>query len=201
VELIDSVLTGLRNASAPEAVSVVFGLLYSILAVRRTRWCWVAGGISSAILVALAWKAKLPMQACLQGYYVGMAFYGFWHWSRDGAQTKGVSTWPLRAHLISWGVIAVLSAATSRYLASETQAAWPFLDSLTTWGSLLATWLTAQVKLENWLYWIAFDAIAIFLFVSQGLMFVALLFTAYLAISAFGFLTWFRSRRAPAPSG
>ena len=200
MELIDSILAGLRNTSAPEAVSVVFGLLYSILAVRRTRWCWVAGGISSIILVVLAWEAKLPMQACLQGYYVGMAFYGFWHWSRDGSKTKPVSTWPLRAHLISWGVIVVLSAATSRYLASETQAAWPFLDSLVTWGSLLATWLTAQVKLENWLYWIAFDAIAIFLFVSQGLMFVALLFTAYLVISALGFLTWFRSRRAPAPS-
>ena len=200
MELIDSILAGLRNTSAPEAVSVVFGLLYSILAVRRTRWCWVAGGISSIILVVLAWEAKLPMQACLQGYYVGMAFYGFWHWSRDGSKTKPVSTWPLRAHLISWGVIVVLSAATSRYLASETQAAWPFLDSLVTWGSLLATWLTAQVKLENWLYWIVFDAIAIFLFVSQGLMFVALLFTAYLVISALGFLTWFRSRRAPAPS-
>jgi nicotinamide mononucleotide transporter len=93
-----------------------------------------------------------------------------------------------------------LSAATSRYLASETQAAWPFLDSLVTWGSLLATWLTAQVKLENWLYWIALDAIAVFLFVSQGLMFVALLFTAYLVISAFGYITWFRSRRALAPS-
>jgi len=201
VGLIDAILAGLRNTSLPEAASVIFGLAYSILAVRRTRWCWVAGGIGSAILVVLAWQAKLPMQAGLQGYYVGMAFYGFWHWSRDGGKTKAVSTWPLRSHLISWGVIVVLSAVTSRYLASETQAAWPFLDSLTTWGSLLATWLTAQVKLENWLYWIVFDAIAIFLFVSQGLMFVALLFTAYLLISAFGFVTWFRSRRALAPSG
>lgn len=200
--MIESILAGLRNTSAPEAVSVVFGLLYAILAVRRTRWCWVAGGISSAVLVALAWKAKLPMQALLQGYYVGMAVYGFWHWSRDDGSAKAaVTTWPLRNHLISWGVIVVLSALTSRYLASETQAAWPFLDSLTTWGSLLATWLTAQVKLENWLYWIAFDAIAIFLFVSQGLMFVALLFVAYLIISAVGYITWLRSRRAPALSG
>ncbi len=201
MELIDSVLEGLRKTSPVEAASVVFGLLYSILAVLRTRWCWAAGLIGSAILVVLAWEAKLPMQACLQGYYVGMAFYGFWHWSREGAATHPVSTWPLRAHLISWGVILVLSACTSRYLATETQAAWPFLDSFTTWGSLLATWLTAQVKLENWLYWIFLDAISIFLFASQGLMFVALLFTVYLVISAFGFVTWFRSRRVPAPSG
>jgi nicotinamide mononucleotide transporter len=200
--LIESILEGLRNTSMPEAVSVVFGLLYSILAVKRTRWCWVAGGISSIILVVLAWNAKLPMQAVLQGYYVGMAGYGFWHWSRDDGKAKSVvTTWPLRAHLITWAAIVVLSAISSRYLASETQAAWPFLDSITMWGSLVATWLTAQVKLENWLYWIAFDAIAIFLFVSQGLMFVALLFAAYLVISAFGFFTWLRSRRVPALLG
>jgi nicotinamide mononucleotide transporter len=199
--LIEQVLVGLRNTSTAEAVSVVFGLVYAILAVKRTRWCWVAGGISSAILVALAWNAKLPMQAVLQGYYVGMAMYGFWHWSQDVGKPKiPVTTWPLRAHLVSWAVIIGLSLVSSRYLASGTQAAWPFLDSLTMWGSFLATWLTAQVKLENWLYWITFDAIAIFLFVSQGLMFVALLFTAYLVISAVGYITWFRSRRAPAPS-
>jgi nicotinamide mononucleotide transporter len=201
VGLIDSILTGLRNTSAPEAVSVVTGLLYSILAVRRTRWCWVAGGISSGILVVLAWQAKLPMQACLQGYYVGMAVYGFWHWSKDEGAARAVTTWPLRAHLISWVAILALSVFSWRYLAMGTQAAWPFLDSLTTWGSLLATWLTAQVKLENWLYWIVFDAIAVFLFVAQGLMFVALLMLIYLFIASFGFVSWSRSRRAVAPSG
>ena len=200
MELFDSILTGLRNTSAPEAVSVVTGLLYCILAVRRTRWCWVAGGISSGILVVLAWHAKLPMQACLQAYYVGMAVYGFWHWSQDEGAAKAVTTWPLRAHLISWGAIVALSVLTSRYLASETQAAWPLLDSLTTWGSLLATWLTAQVKLENWLYWIVFDAISVFLFVAQGLMFVALLMLLYLVIASIGFVSWSRSRRAVAPS-
>ncbi|MEJ0038507.1 MAG: nicotinamide riboside transporter PnuC [Gammaproteobacteria bacterium] len=126
---------------------------------------------------------------------------GFWHWSREDGAPKGVTTWPLRAHLISWVVIVALSALTSRYLATETQAAWPFLDSLTTWGSLLATWLTAQVKLENWLYWIVFDAISVFLFVAQGLMFVALLMLIYLVIASLGFVSWSRSRRAPVPSG
>jgi nicotinamide mononucleotide transporter len=101
MELIESILAGLRHTSMPEAASVVFGLLYSILAVRRTRWCWVAGALSSSILIAVAWQAKLPMQACLQAYYVGMAVYGFRHWSQDEGGAKTVTTWPLRMHLIS----------------------------------------------------------------------------------------------------
>jgi nicotinamide mononucleotide transporter len=198
--LIDSVLEGLRNTSTPEAVSVVFGLLYSILAVVRTRWCWAAGGISSAILVVLSWKAKLPMQALLQAYYVGMAVYGFWHWSRESGKNTEVTFWPLRAHAIALAAVVLVSVLNARFVLNDTEAAWPFLDSLVMCGSLLATWLTAQVKLENWLYWIVFDAIGIFLYAWQGLMFVALLLTAYLIISAVGFFTWLRSRRVVAPS-
>ena len=198
--MIDAILDGLLATTAPEAVSVVFGLMYSILAVVRTRWCWVAGGISSGVLVVLSWQAHLPMQALLQGYYVGMSVYGFWHWSRQDQSKTEVTTWPLRNHLIALGAIVLLSVVTAKYLGSQTSAAWPFLDSFVTWGSLLATWLTAQVKLENWLYWLVFDAISVFLFVKQGLMFVALLMLIYLVIAAFGFVSWSRSRRAPAPS-
>ena len=198
--MIESVLAGLAATSPLEAVSVVLGFAYSVLAVRRSRWCWVAGGLSSAILIYLSWFAKLPMQAALQAYYVAMAVYGFWRWSKDahGEGARAVSVWPLKAHLVGWVVIVAVSALTSRWLATESQAAWPFLDSLTTWGSLLATWLVTQVKLENWLYWIVVDAIALFLYASQGLMFVALLFAVYLIVSAVGFVTWFRTWRGSA---
>jgi nicotinamide mononucleotide transporter len=83
------------------------------------------------------------------------------------------------------------------YLAGQTRAAWPLLDSLTTFGSLVATWLMAQVKLENWFYWIVLDAISVFLFATQGLMLVALLFAAYLVLSAIGFFTWLKTWRSP----
>jgi nicotinamide mononucleotide transporter len=187
--------------SPPEIVSVAFGLLYVVLAVMRTRWCWVAGFISSAILLVLSWDAKLPMQALLQGYYVGMAVYGFWHWSREAGNAKpAVTFWPVRMHVIAIVGVLALSVISARLLSTGTQAAWPFLDSLTMWGSLLATWLTAQVKVENWLYWIVFNTIGVFLYWKQGLLFVAGLLVAYLIISVVGYVAWLRSRRAAAPS-
>lgn len=197
--MIDTIIAGLWATTPLEGVSVILGFLYSVLAVKRSRWCWVAGGISSSILIYLAWGAKLPMQAGLQAYYVAMAVYGFWHWTRqDGDAKPGVTTWPIRAHLGAWAVVLLVSVASSRWLAGQTQAAWPFLDSLTTWGSLVATWLVARMKLENWLYWILMDTISVFLFASQGLYFVALLFAAYLVVSAVGFFTWLRIYRAAA---
>ncbi|HZO22231.1 MAG TPA: nicotinamide riboside transporter PnuC [Steroidobacteraceae bacterium] len=196
--LLTSLVAGLEATTAPEAAAVVLGLTYSLLAIRRSRWCWVAGGASSAILIGLSWARHLPMQAGLNIYYVAVSVYGWWHWSREQAEqgSPQVSRWPLYKHLLACLGVVLASALTARWLSAETQAAWPFLDPLTTWGSLLATWLAARVKLENWLYWLVIDSLLAFLFGSQGLHFVALLSIVYLGFSTVGFLRWRKSYRA-----
>jgi nicotinamide mononucleotide transporter len=193
---------GLEATSPAEAIAVGLGLAYSIFAVRRSRWCWVTGGISSAIFIYLSIVARLPMQAALQVYYVVISVYGWWHWSREEnlQGTLAVTTWPLRFHIAACVAVVVVSALTARWLATQTQAAWPLLDSLTTWGSLYATWLTARVKLENWLYWIAIDSVLAFLFGAQGLYFAALLSVVYLGVSTVGFIRWLKTYRTPLPA-
>lgn len=195
--MIASWLAALRATSPLEAASVVLGLIYLLLAVRRSRWCWIAGGVSSAILIYLCVRARLPMQAALNAYYVGMSVYGFWHWSKaDGAVSTAVSKWPPRLHVAACAAIVVASVLSARVLATETQAAWPYLDSLTTWGSLFTTWLVARVKLENWYYWFVIDAVLAFLFAAQGLYFVALLNVLYVVIAVGGYFAWLKSYRA-----
>lgn len=197
----DAIWSGLVATSPAEAVSVALGLAYAVLAVRKSRWCWVAGGVSSAIMIYLSLVARLPMQAALQVYYVVISVYGWWHWTRE-EESQGmlaVTTWPIRWHLAACAGVVLMSALTARWL-SHTQAAWPFLDSLTTWGSLYATWLQARVKLENWLYWICIDSVLGFLFGTQGLYFVALLSVVYLGFSAVGFIRWLKTYRTPLPA-
>ena len=197
----DAIWSGLVATSPAEAVSVALGLAYAVLAIRKSRWCWVAGGVSSAIMIYLSLVARLPMQAALQVYYVVISVYGWWHWTRE-EESQGmlaVTTWPIRWHLAACAGVVLMSALTARWL-SHTQAAWPFLDSLTTWGSLYATWLQARVKLENWLYWICIDSVLGFLFGTQGLYFVALLSVVYLGFSAVGFIRWLKTYRTPVPA-
>lgn len=195
-EALDTFITELAATSPLEAIAVLLGIAYSVLAVRRSRWCWVCGGLSSVILVYLAAHARLPMQAALQVFYVVMSVYGFYSWVRhERLADSVVSTWPLRAHLVAWIAIFAVSALSARWLAAESGAAWPFLDSVTTWASLVATWLVVRMKLENWLYWIAIDVVLTYLFVAQQLPFIALLFVTYLGISAAGFITWLKIYR------
>jgi nicotinamide mononucleotide transporter len=195
--VIESLLAGLKAISLAEAISVVLGLAYLLLAIRRVRWCWVAGGVSSAILVYLSLRARLPMQAALQVYYVAMSVYGFWHWSKDEKEgSRVITTWPIRYHVFACAGILVISVLTARWFGEQTQAAWPFLDSLTTWGSLFTTWLVARVKLENFLYWIIIDSLLAFLFAAQELYFVALLSVVYVGIVIAGYFSWRKTYRA-----
>jgi len=196
---IDQLLGALR-ANALEAVAVVTGLTYVLLILRRNRWGWVAGAISSTIYVIIAARARLPMQSVLQAYYVVMAVYGWISWTRNAAEQEGrIFRWPLRRHLLAIAAILTASMLSARLLAAETHAAWPLLDSMTTWTSFLATWLVARSVLENWCYWICADLIMVFLFLRQGYVPTAGLFTSYIIVAIFGFRAWLQRYRQQQP--
>ncbi|MEO7774634.1 MAG: nicotinamide riboside transporter PnuC [Steroidobacteraceae bacterium] len=191
--MLQQLVAGLLATSPLEAAAVVFGLAYSVLAVRGRRECWIAGGLSSLLFVYLSAVAALPMQSGLQVYYVIMALYGWVRWSRPGPAAR-IGTLALRWHCVAIAIVLAASVPAAALLARETHAAWPYLDSVTTLGSLFATWLIARRILENWLYWILIDALLAFLFAAQGLLFTALLFTIYLGVSTIGWFTWRRHR-------
>jgi nicotinamide mononucleotide transporter len=189
--VIDALLRELYATSGLEMLGVALGLIYVLLIYRRNRLGWVAGAASSIVYVYLAARARLPMQSGLQFYYVVMSVFGWRNWTRaQQAEAGGIGRWPLRQHALAVLAIVLLSALTAQLLRRETHAAWPFLDSMTTWTSLFATWLLARLKLENWLYWIGADSVTAYMFGWQGYPFTSALFVSYMIIAVFGFRAW-----------
>jgi nicotinamide mononucleotide transporter len=197
------------NLNLPEAVlngleilSLITGVGYAVLAARRNRLCWITGAVSSAC-AAVAYGARgLPMQSGLQVFFVGMALYGWLSWTRSAATGElPVGVWPLPFHLVAALLVMLVSFGSASLLIANTDAAaWPRLDSLTTWFSLLATWLAARGRLENWLYWIVIDVVLVFLSYKQGSMPMALLNFLFIAIAVGGFIAWRRRFQAQAPA-
>ena len=176
-----------------EILATLFGAAYVVLAALRKRLCWIAGAIGSILLGFVAASRALTMQAGLQGFYVIMSVYGWWSWTRSAASGElPVGLWPLRWHIGAALVLIALTFASAHVLANETRAAWPLLDSLTVWFSLLATWLTAKAKLENWLYWIVIDSLLAWLFYIQDMPYIAALFAVYVVVAAAGYVAWRR---------
>jgi nicotinamide mononucleotide transporter len=185
--------------TAFEIMATITGVGYAVLAARRNRLCWIAGAVSSALAALLAGLRGLPMQSALQVFFVGMSVYGWLSWTRSAAQGElPISLWPYPAHLAGAVIVTLLAFLSAHVLAAETQAAWPLLDSLTTGFSLLATWLAARAKLENWLYWIVIDGVLVFLFYRQELPFLALLNVLFIGIAAAGYIGWRRRLHAQA---
>ena len=175
-----------------EIVSVIFNVGYIILAARENIWCWPFGIVGSGLSIALFIDARLYAESVLFTYYVVMGVYGWYQWS--GKRTTGnalqISEWPWRNHLVMLGVGYLGTFLLFLTLRHFTDAEMPLLDSFTTIFSFIATWMTARRLLENWIYWIAIDALSVYLYLSRGLEVYALLTFIYTIMAIYGYFNW-----------
>lgn len=178
-----------------ELTAVLFAVAYLVLAVRENILCWLAAGISTFIFLYIFWDVRLYMESGLQVYYLLMAGYGWWQWRQVGDDSKGlqISTWTIKQHGVALALIALLTLASGYLLNSGTDARLPFLDSFTTWASVVTTYMVARKILENWFYWLVIDSVSIFLYLDRELYFTAILFAVYIVIIFFGWRSWSRS--------
>lgn len=196
--------SALAAMSGWELVAVVLGVAYLLLAVRESLWCWYAAFAGTAISLYLFWQVGLVMESALQVYYLAMAVYGWWQWQQssrgqlDDDGHRPISRWTLHQHSLAISAVVLVSAISGYLLARYTDAAMPYLDSFTTWGAILTTWMVARKVLENWIYWLVIDGASIYLYIDRELYLFSLLFAVYLVIVVAGFWQWLHHYRATA---
>jgi nicotinamide mononucleotide transporter len=181
-----------------ESIAVVLGITYLILATREIIWCWLAAFFSTLIFLFLFWDATLIMQTGLQLYYLGMAVYGWWQW-RGGAseQVLEVSAFRLPQHMLALALVVVATVISTALLHNFTDSALPLLDSFTSWGAVVTTWMVARKIIDNWLYWIIIDLLSAWLYLERGLQLTALLYLVYVVIAILGYREW--KKQLPTP--
>ena len=195
IEFFNTVADQFLQNSLLELIAVVFAVAYLLLAVKENSLCWFAAGISTLIFLTIFWDVKLYMESALQIYYLVMAAFGWYQWRRVNEESNSlqVSRWNLRQHSLALALIAVLTFTSGYLLNSGTDAKLPYLDSFTTWASVITTFMVARKILENWIYWLVIDSVSIYLYVDRELYFTAILFAVYIVIIFFGWRAWFNS--------
>ena len=185
-------ISELVNQYWMEALAVILAIIYLLLAVKQDIRCWYAAIFSSSLYFFIMYSAGLYMEAILQIFYIAMAFYGWSQWRNtvEGNTELVVRTWKLSQHIKVISSVLIMTLISGWALKEYTNAALPFLDGLTTWGAIVATYMVAKRLLENWIYWFVIDSISIFLFVSRGLYLTSFLFFVYLIIIYFGYKSW-----------
>ena len=175
-----------------EPAAVFLAIAYLLLAIKQNISCWFAVFFSSLLYFFVMYSAGLYMEAGLQIFYCIMAVYGWTQWRTSlPDNTKFlVKTWNRNQHLKAISLIILLALSSGWALEKFTNAALPFIDSLTTWGAIVTTYMVAKRLLENWIYWFVIDTISVFLFYSRGLFLTSMLFFVYLIIIYFGYKSW-----------
>jgi len=186
-----------RSTSPLELVAVLAAVAYLLLAIRQNIWCWLCAGVSTAIYVFLFANTRLYMESVLNVFYFAMAIYGWSVWAsgRSGDNEMPVAVWPGLVHTRAIVVVIIASLVSGYLLSFYTDAEFPYIDSLTTWGSIWATFLVARKVLENWWYWLVIDLASIFIYWSRDLQLTSILFIAYVIMIPFGLISWSRTLR------
>lgn len=179
-----------------EILAAILAIVYLLLALKQDIRCWIAWIISSLMYLFVMLYAGLLMESALQIFYVGMGIYGWMQWDKRSAQDKlSIRRWNKKQHFYAIGSLLCIVVISGYLISLNSNAVAPYIDSFTTWGAILATFMVARKVLENWIYWFVIDFVSVFLFLSRELYPTAVLFVIYLVIIVFGYRTWLKAMR------
>lgn len=172
-------------AAALSALSVLF-------TVRRSLWLWPTGLAGTALYLAVFIQARLYGSSALQVFFLVVQVYGWWWWAsrRDDGSEKPIG----RISPVATVALAVVSLLVGAFAAvllnrfTNAHAALPdaCIASLSVAAQLLLSWKI----LENWLFWIAVDLLAVAVYSSQRLYLTAALYLLFLVMATWGLFDW-----------
>ena len=177
-----------------ELLGAILGILYIFFSIRQNILTWPTGLLTSVLYVIVFFQARLYADMGLQVYYVFISFYGWYFWLRGKKPNQKkqipvqITTNQLRLLLLISTVI--LYVVILNVLLNFTDSDVPYMDSLTTSLSIVATWMLAKKYIGHWLIWIFVDAFSAGLYVYKGLWPTVILFLIYTAMAILGYKEW-----------
>jgi nicotinamide mononucleotide transporter len=178
-----------------EIAAAIFGLLSVYYTVREHVWCWPTGLVNVVLYVVVFFEAKLYADTLLQVIYIGLQLYGWYQWLYGGpAKTElHISRSSGGSLVLLLGLAAAVTLGMGYSLDRYTDAALPYWDSAITALSLVAQWLVAKKRLENWVFWIAVDVLGIGVYFAKGLYPTTVLYVVFLVMASLGLRAWQRT--------
>lgn len=176
-----------------EAIAVFFGLLSVWFSKQENIWVYPTGIISVLIYVYITFVYKLYADMGVNSYYFIMSVYGWYHWTNTSSNIDQIpiSRNNKKESLVSFAIM-IVGFGLIRFSLQFTDSDVPNLDALTTASAITAMWLMARKKIENWLFWIITDIIAIPLYIYKGLPLTSFQYLVFTILAISGYYSWRR---------
>jgi nicotinamide mononucleotide transporter len=174
-----------------ELFGVIFNLLGVWLTIKKNWFCFPVGIVGVALYVVYYFQLKLYADSLLQVFYIGLLAYGWVQWKKKSGSGDFIVT---RVLSRQWLLLLLIAAGGTLLIGTVfhlfTDASLPYLDAMLTSMSLIAQWLVAKKKLENWLVWIIADVIYVGLFIYKESYPTAILYFIFILFAVAGYLNW-----------
>jgi nicotinamide mononucleotide transporter len=187
-----------------EIIGTVLGVIGVWLMIRQNVWTWPVGLVQVAISAWVFYESKLYSDVILQVFYFVIQAYGWWHWRRgcaafevtdkSGGVHGGLPVTRLRVRAIGgWiGAGTVGTAVWGEIMRRTTDAALPHWDAFILVFALIAQWLQARKRLENWAGWMVVNLVSVGVYWAKDLRLYAGLAVVFFAMAVGGHLAWKR---------
>lgn len=125
-------------------------------------------------------------------YFFLTSLYGWYQWKYGSQehQELAVSHTKSRELLILISLAIIGAILLGMLFSTYPQAAVPYWDAVVTSFSLVAQWLLARKKLENWLVWIFVDVQASMIYFYKDLVVTGLLYIILTILAVKGYMDW-----------
>lgn len=140
-----------------EILAVLAGLTQGVLIMLNKKSNWYFYLAQMVLLVVFSTINNLWGDVAMNTLFIAYGIYGLISWSKEGdgngveVLTPAQTIRTISATLFLWVISYVVLTNTSDPL--------PLLDSITTAGGLVATYLMVKHKLEAWIAWFIVDVL------------------------------------------
>lgn len=209
---IDYVLFSLMgyNMSLVEFVGTIFGLLSVWFAARSKVLTWPVTLMNTIAFFLVFYQVRLYSDMLLQIYFFCISIYGWYYW-RHGCKEIAKPVERLRRcdYFVVAG-IAIVGAGSLGVFMSRIHllipsifpepASFPFVNASSVILSMIANYLMATRRLENWYLWMLVDIICVVVYLMQGILLMSFEYLILFGLCIYGYRSWyaeFRSQAVP----
>lgn len=178
-----------------EAIAVLFGIISVFYSKHNNILVYPTGIISTAIYVYLLYHWDLYGDLIINAYYFAMSIYGWYLWSQKNNADEDllkITQMTAKDNLksIQIFIVSVIFVSAVYVYFEKFSHWWAYVDTFITGLFFIGMWLLAKRKLENWLFLIAGDVIAIPLFFYKGYTLSSILYIFLTIVAIFGYISW-----------
>jgi nicotinamide mononucleotide transporter len=175
-----------------ELAGAISGVVGVLLTAKENILCFPIGIVNVSLYAWLFFQSKLYSDSILQIIYLILLAYGWYEWTigKKNKKQLEVSSTSGKMSLYLWMIGIISTFSIGMFFKYNSDASLPLIDALTTSMSLIAQWMVARKKIENWIIWIAADIIYIFMYVYKHLYLTSILYFIFIILAVIGWVHW-----------